>query len=592
MKFHRFLFPLFFIAALGGTSCSSSDDGGSDSDIEFRVSPTALSFSAAGESKTLAVVSGKTPSVTSQASWLTIAEASHSDKLSSTSYSVTADANPTTADRTATIQVAAGSNSSTVQVTQKAGTFAVLPTELTFSPAGGAQTVTVSSYLSPEVTSSAGWLTAAVGSVNGGSSSVTVTAAQNTAQTSRTATLTVKAGTLSATVSVTQAAAAGNISAKAADIARLMYPGWNLGNTLEATGNGLNAETSWQSTRTTQQIIDAVRDAGFRSVRIPCSWDIHSTSGIIDANWMARVKEVVDYCINDGLYVVLNDHWDNGWIEVLGFSKSSSSYQAVDESTITAKIARLKEIWTQIATAFKDYDEHLLFAGLNEPFQEYSLFSSRHAVLTPILIRYNTAFVEAVRATGGNNSVRTLVVQGPSTDIESSVSHMPASKLPEAAEYLMVEVHYYDPGQFCGTYDATGDKACYYWGASNHGSDHNPSYGEESYLRDKFTKLRNTYTSQGYPVIIGEYAAQQRTLTASGTDQTKHNASVKYYYQYLNQQAVANGIIAFAWDTNYKAGLGTEAGSSTIIDRTVPTVVGTNALEGIRAGVAAGTWPY
>jgi endoglucanase len=365
-----------------------------------------------------------------------------------------------------------------------------------------------------------------------------------------------------------------------------MYPGWNLGNTMEATGG----ETSWQPTTTTQAVIDAVKAAGFKSVRIPCSWDIHSTGGTIDADWMARVKQIVDYCIRDGLYVVLNDHWDNGWIEVLGFSKSSSSYQPVDEATITAKATRLKELWTQIANAFRDYDEHLLFAGLNEPFQENNLFSSRHEELTPILIRYNKAFVEAVRATGGNNAQRTLVVQGPSTSISSTCSYMPADKLPEAAGRLMVEVHYYDPGQFCGTYDASGDNAFYYWGAANHGTNHNPTYGEESYLDGMFANLKNTFTSKGYPVIIGEYAALQRTLP--NDDQTKHNNSVKYYYQYLNQTAVNCGIVPFAWDTNDISGLGKESGSNTIIDRAKCAVLGHPAMDGITAGAAAGSWPY
>ena len=473
----------------------------------------------------------------------------------------------------------------------------VRPLSLSFEKNGGESTIKAQAPGQASASSNAAWCQVSVGEQYGDVkiTPITVTVAANNTTYERTAIITVTAGSETATVTVTQAegdvdTSGGTITKNAADIAKLMYPGWNLGNTMEATGNGLDAETSWQSTKTTQQVIDAVKAAGFKAVRIPCSWDIHSTNGTIDADWMTRVKQVVDYCINDGLYVVLNDHWDNGWIEVLGFSKSASSYQAVDEATITSKITRLKDLWTQIATAFKDYDEHLLFAGLNEPFQEYTLFSSRHAELTPILIRYNTAFVQAVRATGGNNSQRTLVVQGPSVNIDSSVSYMPADKLPEAAGRLMVEVHYYDPGQFCGTYDSTGDKAYYYWGADNHGADHNPTYGEEAYLSDKFGKLKTAYTSQGYPVIIGEYAGLQRTISSDG--QTKHDASVKFYYQYLHQVAINNGVIPFAWDTNDIAGLGKESGSSTIIDRANASVIGINAMEGIKAGVAAGVWPY
>ncbi len=468
----------------------------------------------------------------------------------------------------------------------------VRPAAISFDANGGEAVIKAQAPVQVTATSNADWCTVTVGEQSGDLkiTPVTVTVTTNITTYSRTATVTVTAGAETATVTVTQDEGTitpeGNITKTAQQIAKDMMPGWNLGNTLEAMGT----ETAWQPTKTSQAVIDAVKAAGFKAVRIPCSWDIHSGSNSeIDAQWMARVKQVVDYCIQDGLYVVLNDHWDNGWIEVLGFSKSSSSYQAVDEATITSKIARLKELWTQIANEFKDYDEHLLFAGLNEPFQEYSLFSTHHQELTPILCRYNQAFVEAVRATGGNNAQRTLVVQGPSVNIASSCSYMTADKLPEAAGRLMVEVHYYDPGPFCGTFDASGDKAFYYWGAANHSTDHNATYGEEAYMQSQFALLKSTYTALGYPVIIGEYAALQRTISG---DQDKHNASVKYFYQCVNEYATNNGIVAFAWDTNDVNGLNQEGGSSTIIDRANCAVVGSNAMQGIKTGVAAGAWPY
>lgn len=471
----------------------------------------------------------------------------------------------------------------------------VRPLELTFDAAGGEQIVKAQAPVQAEATSSAEWCQVTVGALSGDVkvSAVTVTVAPNTTTYSRTATITITAGSESEIVSVVQSEGSidtsGTISKDAQAIAKEMYPGWNLGNTLEATGDGLDAETSWQSTKTTQQVIDAVKAAGFKSVRIPCSWNIHSNGGSIDAAWMARVKQVVDYCISAGLYVVLNDHYDGGWIEVEGFSASTSAFSALSEAQIETKIANLKSIWTQIAEEFKDYGDLLLFAGLNEPFQNYNLFNGRHEELTPILIRYNKAFVEAVRATGGNNANRTLVVQGPSTNIDSSVQYMPASTLPEDAGKLMVEVHFYDPGQFCGTFDATGDKAYYYWGAANHATDHNATWGEEDYMQAQFAKLKTAYTSQGYPVIIGEYAGLQRTL-GEGQSQEKHDASVKLFYQCVNEYATNNGIVAFAWDTNDVSGLSGEAGSSTIIDRANCAVVGTNAMDGIKAGVAAGTW--
>ena len=213
------------------------------------------------------------------------------------------------------------------------------------------------------------------------------------------------------------------IAQTATDIINQMSPGWNLGNTLEATHwngaalfnnvAGLAAETSWQDTKTTQQIIDFVKAQGFRSVRIPVAWVYGHISDAdaytIDTAWMNRVKQIVDYCINDGLYVVINDHWDGGWLE--------EHIADTNSATIAKNKAVLTAIWTQIAEKFKDYDEHLLFAGLNEPNTE----ESPKASTINNLLNYNQTFIDAVRATGGQNATRVLVVQGPSTDIGKTV---------------------------------------------------------------------------------------------------------------------------------------------------------------------------
>ncbi len=467
----------------------------------------------------------------------------------------------------------------------------VRPLSLSFTAEGGEQSIHAQAPVQAAATSSADWCQVSVGAQSSGLkiSAVTVTVAPNTTTYSRTATVTVTAGSETATVTVTQAEgtidASGSITKSAQQIAKEMIPGWNLGNTLEATGDGLAAETAWQPTKTTQQVIDAVKAAGFKSVRIPCSWMIHTDgSGTIDADWMARVKQVVNYCIHAGLYVVLNDHYDGGWIEVEGFSTSTAAFSPLSAVQVAGKAEQLKALWTQIANEFNSYGDQLLFAGLNEPFQNYTLFNGRHAEVYPNLVVYNQAFVEAVRATGGNNAKRTLVVQGPSTDIQSTAQLMTTADLPEPAGNLMVEVHYYNPGQFCGTFDATGDKAYYYWGSGNHSTDHNATYGEESDMQYQFGLMQAAFTSKGYPVIIGEYAGMQRTISG---DQDKHNASVRAFYQCVNQYAANCGMVAFAWDTNDTAGLLGETGSGTIIDRKNGTVVGTHALEGIKAGVAA-----
>lgn len=498
----------------------------------------------------------------------------------------------------ATVALAACSDSDGDNtINAKISGLSVTPENISFARGETSKSFLAQSPSDINVTCDADWVNVTVGEKKGVAkvATVIVSVEPNPYAADRSATIRVTSGNEVKTITITQSGdivsvIEGEITADAAGVAKNMYPGWNLGNTLEAP----SGETSWQPTLTTQAIISKVKSLGFNSIRIPCSWNAHmDENGVIDSEWINRVRDIVNYCINAGLYVVLNDHWDNGWIEVLGFSKSSDSYVPVKENYIAGKEAALKALWTQVATAFAGYGDHLLFAGLNEPFQEYDLFNGRHEELTPILCRYNKAFVEAVRATGGNNATRTLVVQGPSTNIDSSCEYMTADKLPEAAGALMVEVHFYDPGQFCGTFNASGETAFYYWGADNHSTDHNATYGEEAYMQSQFAKLKNTYTSLGYPVIIGEYAGLQRTIPGGDeAKQARHDASVMYYYQCINQYAVNNGIIPFAWDTNDVNGLNTEGGSTTILGRSSVTLVGTNAMAGIRAGVQAAVWPY
>ena len=199
------------------------------------------------------------------------------------------------------------------------------------------------------------------------------------------------------------------------------------------------SETAWQKTKTTQEVIDYVKSLGFRSVRIPCSWVWGHLSNpkdyTIDATWMQRVREVVDYCIHDSLYVILNDHYDGGWLErnihVTGEAKTKNEEV-------------LRAIWTQIANTFKDYDEHLIFAGLNEP-------SVEDEATLAHLVSYEQIFIDAVRATGGNNAKRLLVVQGPSTEAEKTCNWM-TDKLPKdpIGQKLAIEVHLYYPWNFHG----------------------------------------------------------------------------------------------------------------------------------------------
>lgn len=482
------------------------------------------------------------------------------------------------------------------------GTLSISAAEMEFTAAGGESSFTVTGGTA-FVRSEADWLTVERESGDTKSSTFTVTCAENTADSARTGTILANLDGAFARIAVTQQGVVTEPEVTysfrtAKELAKDMYPGWNLGNTLEAYNEGATAtvdnETLWQSTKTTQEVINYVKSQGFKSVRIPCSWDVHATNGTIDAAWMARVKEIVDYCVNAGLYVVLNDHYDGGWIEVYGFTSSTDKFVKVDDATVTSKATLLKNYWTQIANAFRNYDEHLLFAGLNEPYHD---FSSNNSEAVSILQQYNQAFVDAVRATGGNNAKRTLVVQGPATNIDLACESSFA--MPSDADsqkgYLMAEVHYYDPWQFAGLEeDASWGKAYYYWGSANHvdGSEHNTASSyEESYAASQMAKLKTKFVDNGYPVIIGEYGAQWRDLSStSGESQDKHNASIKLWFQTVTAQAVSNGIVPFAWDINVANQYGSK-GIMTIINRASLSVFCTPALEGITAGAASATMP-
>ena len=314
-------------------------------------------------------------------------------------------------------------------------------------------------------------------------------------------------------------------------IATKMGVGWNLGNTLEA----ICGENAWGAGHTSQQLIDSVKAAGFNTVRIPVSWFCHSdtVTSVIDKEWIARVKEVADYCIKDDMYVILNMHWDKGWLE----NRVNKANQGIVNK-------RQRAYWTQIANYFKDYDEHMLFAGTNEP-------NAHDSIQMSVLMTYHQTFVDAVRATGDNNSSRTLIIQGPATDVDDTYKLMKTMPKDKIADRLMAEVHYYTPYQFClMENDADWGKKFYYWGKDNHSATEitrNASWGEENDVDKNFGKMKARFVDKGIPVIIGEFGAGKRKLSQP-SDQALNNASVESYYRQVVKSAVSKGLIPICWD--------------------------------------------
>ena len=346
----------------------------------------------------------------------------------------------------------------------------------------------------------------------------------------------------------------------AQQVASQMKVGWNLGNTMES----ICGENAWGNPNATQTLINSVKAAGFNTVRVPCAWDCHTTSGVIDAAWIARVKQVVDYCINNNMYVIINIHWDGGWLD--------SNITKQKQSTV---IAKQKNYWTQIANYFKAYDEHLIFAGSNEP-------PASDATAMAILLSYHQAFIDAVRATGGNNSSRTLIVQGPTADIDKTNTLMNTMPTDQIASRLMVEVHYYSPYQFClMESDQTWGNMFYYWGNGYHSTtetSRNANWGEESEVERCFGLMKTKFIDKGIPVILGEFAAMKRTTPA---DLSLHLASRLYYNKYIVSSAIAKGIIPIYWDHGQSA--------FALFDRNTGAVVDQDNVNAIMQGAGGGS---
>ncbi|MFA9187345.1 cellulase family glycosylhydrolase [Flavobacterium sp. FBOR7N2.3] len=426
--------------------------------------------------------------------------------------------------------------------------------EIDLDAGGGGTNVTIETTADSWTLTNTGSSWAKVSKVLGykGATIIQVTALENTTGVTRTANLTIIAdNTEEVKITVSQlskevevpglfpsynvnpiAADASGMSSTAVQLAAKIKLGWNIGNALEATGG----ETAWGNPKTTKALIDLVKANGFNAIRIPCSWNqnlSNSNKAEISTVWLNRVKEVVQYCIDNEMYVLINIHWDGGWLE-----------NNVTEEQKEANNAKQKAFWEQIATHFREFDEHLLFASANEPNVE-------DATQMTVLTSYHQTFIDAVRSTGGKNAYRTLVIQGPTTDIEKTKELMTILPIDTVTNRMMVEVHYYGPWTFAGlTKDESWGKMFYYWGTGFHSTtdvERNATYGEEADLEKNFKLMKTQFVDKGIPVLLGEFGAIRRT-TLTGDDLILHLASRAYYLKTVVKQAKANGLLPFYWD--------------------------------------------
>jgi endoglucanase len=333
------------------------------------------------------------------------------------------------------------------------------------------------------------------------------------------------------------------------ELTRLMGIGWNVGNSLDAIGG----ETNWGNPLITQQLINSVKAAGFKTIRLPVAWSKFSDESnfVIQSAWMDRVEQVVNYALNADMYVVMNIHWDNGWMQ-----PTYAQQNYVNN--------RLTIMWSQIATRFSNYDDRLLFAGTNEVMVDGDYGTPTVEYYT-VQNSFNQTFVNAVRATGGKNATRHLVVQGFNTNIDHTVNF---AKIPTdtVSNRLMMEVHYYDPYNF--TLNTSSNIT--QWGSIATNPSATETWANESYTDAQFQKMKVNFVDKGVGVILGEYGVVSRTNVAD------HETYRNYWNEYITKSAYTRGLVPVYWDNGFGGN-----GGMALFDRASGTQLYPNLIQAI-----------
>ncbi|MCR4687987.1 MAG: glycoside hydrolase family 5 protein [Saccharofermentans sp.] len=318
----------------------------------------------------------------------------------------------------------------------------------------------------------------------------------------------------------------------ATDLAGHINVGWNLGNTFDAYGTWINGtspdafETAWGNVTTTKAMIDSVKEQGFNTIRIPITWAQHiDGNGNIDEAWLARVKEVVDYAYEDGLYVIINTHHDGG-----EHGGDKVAWLVADTSVYESTKTKFAALWTNIANTFKDYDDRLIFEGYNELIDSNRTWdqASTGNNAYDAVNSYAQLFVDTVRATGGNNAERNLIVQTYVGSWNQTVLDSFVVPSDSAEDHLICAVHSYTPWGFTGT------NATVNW-TPVHNDFGDSDRNEIDGCVDQIAAFRDRI---GIPVIIGEFGAENKC----------NEDQIELYVSYLVDRAGQAGIKCLYWD--------------------------------------------
>ncbi|GAB1154199.1 glycoside hydrolase family 5 protein [Paenibacillus illinoisensis] len=334
-------------------------------------------------------------------------------------------------------------------------------------------------------------------------------------------------------------------SLNASQIVSEMGAGWNLGNQLEATVNGVPSETAWGNPVVTPELIKKVKAAGFKTIRIPVSYFNHIGSApnyTINAAWLNRVQTVVDYAYNEGLYVVINIHGD-------GYNSIPGGWLLVNGSNQAAIKEKYQKVWQQIATKFSNYNERLIFESMNEVFD--GNYGNPNAAYYANLNAYNQIFVDTVRQTGGNNNARWLLIPGWNTNIDYTVGnygfalptdHFRSSAIPSSQKRIMISAHYYSPWDFAGEENGNITQ----WGAAATNPSKKSTWGQEDYLNAQFKSMYDKFVTQGNPVVIGEFGSIDKTAYDS-----TNNVYRQAYAKAVTATAKKYGAVPVYWDNGH-----------------------------------------
>lgn len=350
-------------------------------------------------------------------------------------------------------------------------------------------------------------------------------------------------------------------------IVEAMGPGWNLGNQLESVTDNVPEETNWGNPVITEKLIQSVKAAGFKSIRIPVSYFAKIDDDkdyTIDSKWLDRVQEVVDYCIKNDLYAVINIHGD-------GYNTIDGSWLLCNGKNQTEIKKKYKKVWKQIAERFKNYDEHLLFESMNEEFD--GSYSEPNKEYYQNINDYNQIFVDTVRKTGDNNTKRWLIIPGWNTNIDYTTGDY-GFKLPtdqyrdksidKEEQRIMISVHYYSPWDFCGGENCVITQ----WGNEADDPSKTSTTCDETYMKNQLNLMKTTFADKGYPVFIGEYGS---------IDKTSYDSENEYYRAYfarkLCQLSRKNGCIPMYWDNGYNGVHGFGLFDRTTCEITQPVII-------------------